>query len=87
MVTVKTALWLPLGPKPTEALRHLVSRGVLPAARVLEGIPHPSGANAERIKFFLGQKLRADLSSKTRPDLIDLARDTLLSQLARLGSA
>lgn len=81
------ALWLPLGPKPTAALRHLVSLGVLPADRVLEDMPHPSGANAERIKFFLGQKAKADLSRKTRPDLIELARETLLGQVSRLRSA
>ncbi len=81
------ALWLPLGPKPTAALQHLVSLGVLPASRVLEGMPHPSGANAERIKFFLGLKPRAELSRKTRPDLIERARATLLAQVARLASA
>ena len=84
---LRDALWLPLGPKPTAALRHLVSLGALPADRVLEGMPHPSGANAERIKFFLGQKARAELSSKTRPDLIELARETLLAQVSRLRSA
>jgi len=80
------ALWLPLGPKPTAALRHLVSLGVLPANRVLEGMPHPSGANGERIKFFLGQKPKAELSRKTRPDLIELAREMLLAQVGRLRS-
>ncbi|MBV9783711.1 MAG: hypothetical protein JO264_07805 [Acidisphaera sp.] len=81
------ALWLPLGPKPAGALRHLVELGLLPATRVLEGMPHPSGANAERIKFFLGLKPRAELSRKTRPDLIDLAREALLAQVGRLRSA
>ena len=81
------ALWLPLGPKPTSALRHLVSLGVLSADRVLEGMPHPSGANAERIKFFLGLKAKADLSPQTRPDLIELARARLLAQIASLRSA
>lgn len=80
------ALWLPLGPKPAAALRHLVSLGALSANQVLEGMPHPSGANAERIKFFLGQKARADLSVKTRPDLIEMARDLLRGQIARRRS-
>lgn len=78
------ALWLPLGPKPTEALAHLVTRGVLKAKNVLEGMPHPSGANAERIAYFLGRKARIDLSAKTRPDLIDAARGKLLAQVSRL---
>ena len=81
------ALWLPLGPKPTAALKHLVSHGVLAADRVLEGMPHPSGANAERIKFFLGLKPRAALSNRTRPDLIEVARQVLVAQVARLRSA
>ncbi len=81
------ALWLPLGPKPTAALRHLIALGMLSSDRVLEGTPHPSGANAERIKFFLGEKARADLSNKTNPDLIDSARKTLLDQVGRLRSA
>lgn len=81
------ALWLPLGPKPAAALRHLVTRNLLPAERVLEGMPHPSGANAERIAFFLGRKARAELSPKTRPDVIERARETLRAQVGRLGSA
>jgi hypothetical protein len=81
------ALWLPLGPKPAAALRHLVSLGALSADRVLEGMPHPSGANAERIMFFLGRKPRAELSAKTRPGPIELARDTLFAQIGRMRSA
>ena len=41
---------------------------VLSAARVLSGLPHPSGANAERIAFFLGRKKREDVSSKVDAD-------------------
>jgi hypothetical protein len=81
------AIWLPLGPKPAAALQLLIARGLVPADRVLEGMPHPSGANAERIKFFLGLKPRTALSRKTRPDLIELARETLLAQVGRLRSA
>jgi hypothetical protein len=80
------ALWLPLGPLPTAALHHLVALGALRADRVLEGMPHPSGANAERIKFFLGLKPKAALSAKTRSDAIERARETLIAQVARLGS-
>jgi hypothetical protein len=81
------AFWLPLGPKPIAALQHLVSLGMLEADRVLAGMPHPSGASGERIKFFLGEKARTALSIKTRPDLIERARDRLLTQVARLRSA
>ena len=81
------ALWLPLGPKPAAALRHLVSRGILPASRVLTGMPHPSGANAERIKFFLGLKPRDSLSAKTPPEPIENARQALMAQVAQLRGA
>lgn len=81
------ALWLPLGPKPAAALRHLVSLGLLPVDRVLEGLPHPSPASQERVYFFLDLKARAALSSKTLPEPIERARDTLIAQLLRLRSA
>lgn len=81
------ALWLPLGPKPAAALRHLAGRGLLSANRILQGMPHPSGANAERIAYFLGLKAKGDLSPKTRPVVIDAAREVLLAQIGRLRSA
>ncbi len=81
------AFWLPLGPKPTAALGHLVALGVLRADRVLTGMPHPSGANAERIKFFLGLKSRELLSRKTLPEPIERARAMLLAQVAGLAGA
>ena len=78
------ALWLPLGPKPTEALKHLVDRGGLDRSRILEGLPHPSGANGERIAYFLGRKDKATLSAKTPPGAIDQARARLREQIADL---
>jgi hypothetical protein len=73
--SLPNTLWLPLGSKPAAALRHL------------DGLPHPSGANGERIAYFLGRKAREALSSKTQPDPIDAARDHLVAQLAGLGKA
>jgi hypothetical protein len=67
-------------------LRQLVSLRLLPADHVLEGLPHPSGANQERVNFFLGLKARAALSRNTRADLIERTRETLLGQLLRLRS-
>lgn len=78
------AIWVPLGPKPEEAIGLLVTSKLLAADQVLSGLPHPSGANAERIAYFLGRKNRADLSTKTSPDTIDRARDRLAQQVARL---
>lgn len=44
-------------------------------------IPHPSGANAERIAYLLGQKPRDRLSAKTDPTRLDAARASLEAKL------
>jgi hypothetical protein len=59
-----SAVWVPLGPKAGQGVQWLVDRGVLDQSMVLDGLPHPSGANAERIAYFLGRKARAALSVK-----------------------
>lgn len=82
--SLKVILWLPLGPKPTTTLKHLASKGVIAPDAILEGMPHPSGANAERIAFFLGNKLKADLSPNTRPEKIEMARQILFDKVNRL---
>jgi hypothetical protein len=78
------AVWVPLGPKATEGLGLLVKLGLLSADRLLSGLPHPSGANAERIAYFLGRKDRASLSIKTSPDAIEVSRMRLFNQIAGL---
>jgi len=78
------AIWVPLGPKAEEGLKLLTTANLLPQERVLSGLPHPSGANAERIAYFLGRKARDQLSAKTSADTIDRARDRLVSQIAGL---
>jgi hypothetical protein len=79
-----SAVFLPLGPVVTDALAWLASQGVLDPSRVLSGLPHPSGANAERIAYFLGRKSRESLSAKTDPDRLDAAREQVMSAVARL---
>lgn len=79
------AVFVPLGPVPSKVLAWLATQGILETRRVLEGIPHPSGANAERIKYFLGQKPRSELSAKTDPDKLDAAKAALIDAVARLG--
>lgn len=79
------AVWVPLGPKATEGVSIFVKAGLLPSDRVLSGLPHPSGANAERIAYFLGRKERAMLSKKTSADAIDAARNRLVAQIAKLS--
>jgi hypothetical protein len=77
-------VYIPLGPKVNEGLRWLVSQGVLKADQILDGLPHPSGANAERIAYFLGRKDRSALSAKTNAAQLDASRDALLARVLKL---
>lgn len=81
---LRSAVFLPLGPVVTDALAWLASQGVLDPSRVLSGLPHPSGANAERIAYFLGRKSREALSAKTDPDKLDTARERVMQAVAGL---
>ncbi len=79
------AVFVPLGDKVSEALHFVADNGLLDRSRILDGLPHPSGANAERIAYFLGRKSRDTLSAKTDPNKLDKAREALLSQVASLS--
>lgn len=68
------ALFVPLGSAAELACDRMVTSGRLAANQLLRGLPHPSGANAERIAYFLGRKDRALLSAKTRPKPLDEGR-------------
>jgi len=78
------ALYIPMGASVSETLDWLVAEGAVGAGRVLHGLPHPSGANAERVAYFLGRKERAALSGKTNGAQIDAAREKLMAQMAAL---
>ncbi|RYY86099.1 MAG: hypothetical protein EOO15_15370 [Chitinophagaceae bacterium] len=80
------AVWIPLGGKAETALLHLVSKNQLRREQVLVGLPHPSGANAERIAYFLGRKGRSALSAKTNADRIESAKAKLAGQVAALAA-
>lgn len=77
-------LYVPLGPKVAEVFQHLQTTGLLKAEQTLDGLPHPSGANAERISYFLGNKSREKLSPKTNPAALDSAKTRILGKLAKL---
>ena len=83
---LRKAVFVPLGDKVVEGLKFLCSEGLLDKSKVLEGLPHPSGANAERIAFFLGRKARGQLSPKTAPEKLDAARKQLRAQVSALPS-
>ncbi|MFM0053758.1 hypothetical protein PQR51_30145, partial [Caballeronia grimmiae] len=82
--SLKEAAFVPLGPKVSEGLDWLVQRGVIPADRILHGLPHPSGANAERIAYFLGRKDRSALSAKTDAARLDAINRDLKERVASL---
>jgi hypothetical protein len=86
LVQLRHAVIVPLGPKVQEVVTWLAGQGVIDEGRVLSGMPHPSGANAERIAYFLGRKPRELLSSRTNANTIDLAKSKLLNKMAKLGS-
>jgi hypothetical protein len=77
-------LYVPLGPKVTEVFQHLQAKGLLKSEQLLDGLPHPSRANAERISYFLGGKPREKLSSKTNAATLDAAKVRILAKLASL---
>jgi hypothetical protein len=82
---LRHALFVPLGPKVAEAVEAVAAQAGIDPTRILTGLPHPSGANAERISFFLGRKARADLSSKVAPDKLISARAALETRICMVG--
>lgn len=78
------AIWLPLGPKAEAAVSHLAGRGLLDPKRILAGLPHPSGANAERVAVFLGRKRPEDVSRQTNPAPLLAASARLKAQISSL---
>jgi len=77
-----SSLIVPLGPKVEEALSLAVKAGSVSQGQVLGGLPHPSGANAERVAYFLGEKPAEKLSTKTNPIKIDIAKERVLAKVA-----
>jgi len=71
---LRDAVVIPLGPKPETALDWVARHHNIRLTRVLRGMPHPSGSNAERIAYFVGRKPRDTLSNKTAPDKYDRAK-------------
>jgi hypothetical protein len=63
-------------------LAYLVRAGVLKKELVLDGMPHPSGLNGERVSAFLGKIDRASI--KTDIAKLVAARARLTNQIATL---
>ena len=81
---LKNAIFVPLGPKPAEALLLLAQLGLIDESRVLFGLPHPSPASMERINYFLEKKEKSKLSIKTNPDTLDNAKQSIIDKLKKL---
>jgi hypothetical protein len=79
-----SCVYVPLGPKVGEVFEYLSSRGLLRPEQVLSGLPHPSGANAERISYFLGRKDKLALSVKTNAASLDASREQLTNKIRQL---
>jgi hypothetical protein len=62
--TLRQAIFVPVGSKAGAAVEFAAGEIGLDRNRVLVGLPHPSGANNERIAFFLGRKARRALSAQ-----------------------
>jgi hypothetical protein len=81
---LRQAIFVPMGSTVGEALDWLATRGVIDKARILHGLPHPSGANAERVAYFLGRKDKATLSANTNGEQIDATRAALMALMETL---
>lgn len=84
MQQLRGALFVPLGPKVTAAIERVAGELGIDRTQVLSGLPHPSGANGERIAYFRGLKERSTLSAKTNPNILDEARSLLVEKITRL---
>lgn len=79
------ALLVPLGDAVARSLAHLADMGHVRRDMILAGLPHPSGANAERIACFLGTKPCETASSRTNGPALAAARGRLAEQVMHLA--
>lgn len=81
---VSDAIIIPLGSKVSDVIKTLTDSGLINDVNVLDGIPHPSPASAERIAYFLERKDKSMLSKKTNPKIIDAGKNKFIKKLASL---
>ncbi|NWK75422.1 hypothetical protein D9K79_09095 [Acinetobacter cumulans] len=79
-----SAVYIPMGLSVAQVLHYLSSLGYLNEGQILDGFPHPSGANSERIQYFLGQKTPAQLSKTTNAYKIDQEKINLSNKIRNL---
>lgn len=86
MRALPNSVFIPLGPAAASMVELVGGQVGLDDNQVLAGLPHPSGANAERIAFFLGRKSRDLLSFKVDPDKLLAARAIIQRKVCGLVS-
>lgn len=84
LALLPNSVFIPLGMQVQDIFNQLIRDHSISDNRALVGIPHPSGANAERIAYFLGRKKTDDLSKKTNGKDIDRVREKLISKVQAL---
>jgi hypothetical protein len=78
------SIFIPLGTQAQDIFEQFVQNQKVSENRALLGIPHPSGANAERIAYFLEKKGKGNLSRQTNGERIDLVREELILKVQNL---
>ncbi|WP_220473350.1 hypothetical protein [Vibrio sp. PID23_8] len=78
-------LFIPLGKGTSDILAYLAQQGFIKSEQILKGLPHPSGANAERLAYFMENKSKESLSSKTNSKILNEMKSELFQQLTDLG--
>lgn len=79
------AIWIPLGPKAEEAIMYVCDLGLVSRNNILIGMPHPSGANAERVTVFTSRKRPELASAKTDAGKLLQSASQLKQQIASLS--
>ena len=81
------AIYIPLGSKVAKVFEIFIQQGLLNENQVLSGLPHPSGANAGRISYFLGNTSKEAIppNSTTKPEILDKAKQEILKKLTTLA--
>jgi hypothetical protein len=81
---LRNTMLIPLGRAVERVLAELAHKNLINESYIIRGLPHPSGANAERIAYFLGRKAKDALSKNTKASAIDSARASLTRQIENL---
>jgi len=82
-----SAKLLAVGDVSWETLNWLAQQGEIDSKQILGYLPHPSPASQERVNYFLGRKLKADLSKQTDAEKLDRMRQQLEQALTHASAA